>query len=107
MKRALDHSTFQPGVALVNLAQTVRSVSCTLKTVFEVLQSLAKVATVGGEVGGIRKLKFRKTTVSGEETVELSLLCVIRLLSLGVVGEAADPIISGTARSAPTTMKTA
>jgi hypothetical protein len=99
--------TLQPGVAPVNFAQTVRSVSWTLNSVFGVVQSLANVATVGDATGGIRKLKFRNTTVSGEETVELSLLCVIRLLSLGVVGEEADPIKSGMAKSAPTTMKTA
>jgi len=99
--------TLQPGVAPVNFAQTVLSVSCTLNTVFDVVQSLANVATVGGEAcGGIRKLKFR-TTLSWEDNVELSSLCVIRLLSMGVVGEEADPIKSGKAKSAPTTMKTA
>src|SRR5262245_30305725 len=99
--------TLQPGVAPVNFAQTVLSVSWTLNTDFEVVQSLANVATVGGEACGNRKLKFRITTLSCEESVELSMLCVIRLLLLGVVGEEADPMKSGTARSAPTTMKTA
>jgi hypothetical protein len=48
MKRALDQMTLQPGVAPVNFAQTVRSVSWTLKSVFDVVQSLANVATVVG-----------------------------------------------------------
>jgi hypothetical protein len=65
------------------------------------------VATVGPAACGIRKLKFCNTTLSGEESVELRLLCVIRLPLLGVVGEEADPIKSGMAKSAPTTMKTA
>src|ERR1044071_4329875 len=107
MLRALDQITLQPGVAPVNFAQTVLSVSCTLKTVFGSVQLLANVATVGGEACGNKKLKFRITTLSCEESVELSNLCVIRLLSLGVVGDEADPMKSGTAKSAPTTMKTA
>jgi len=68
MKLALDQMTLQPGAALVNFAQTVKSVSRTLKTVFGVVQSLANVSTVGGAVGGsgLRKLRLGAATVPWE-----------------------------------------
>jgi hypothetical protein len=53
--------TLQPGRALVNFAQTVLSVSCTLKTDFAVVQSDANVLTVAGPAcgSGAKKLKLK------------------------------------------------
>jgi len=52
-------------------------------------------------------LKLAIATLVTEEDVELSILCLIVLLSIGVVGDDAAPIKSGRAKRAPTTMKTA
>jgi len=41
------------------------------------------------------------------EDVELLMLCVTDFLAMDVVGEDAEPVNSGRARSAPITMKTA
>ena len=108
--RALDQMTLHPGTALVNFAQTVRSVSWMLKTVFGVVQSLAKISSVTGSGAaawvGVRKLKPGNVTPGREET-DLSILLITLFWSFGVVGEDAAPVKSGRANSAPTTMKTA